>query len=252
MSIDNLNGTLSSTGNLNGTFGTSGGGGTSNYNDLANKPQINGNTLEGNKTPAQLGINIPDMTNYYNKSETNTLLNGKANVSDLPDMNNYYDKSETDTLLDGKADTSDLPDMSNYYNKSETDTLLDSKVNNSSFNAVSLPIESGSATNTKDYIDSGLSGKADTGSLNDKQNKNVLNIIKTYNSGSSIDALQDIITTYGKVSMIFAFSVAGVGQYFGMLTFYNDNLGGGYFINQGGRFWAIVYSAGTFTLTEKT
>lgn len=118
-------------------------------------------------------------------------------------------------------------------------------------NATNLPIQSGSATNTKAYIDSGLSGKADTSSLNDKQNKNVLNIIKTYNSGSSIDALQDIITTYGKVSMIFAFSVAGVGQYFGMLTFYNDNLGGGYFINQGGRFWVIVYSAGTFTLTEK-
>ena len=136
MSTDNLNGTLSSTGNLNGTFGTSGGG-TSNYNDLANKPQINGNTLEGNKTPAQLGINIPDMTNYYNKSETNTLLNGKANVSDLPDMTNYYNKSETDNLLDGKVDNID-------------------------FNAASLPITSGSATNTKSYIDSGLSGKQNT------------------------------------------------------------------------------------------
>ena len=128
MSTDNLNGSLSSTGNLNGTFGTSGGGGTSNYNDLANKPQINGNTLEGNKTPEQLGISIPDMANYYNKSETNTLLDGKANVSDLPDMNNYYDKSETDDLLDEKVD-------------------------NSRFNAASLPITSGSATNTKAYID---------------------------------------------------------------------------------------------------
>ena len=128
MSTDNLTGTLSSTGNLNGTFGTSGGGGTSNYNNLINKPQINGNTLEGDKTPAQLGINIPDMTNYYNKSETNTLLDGKANVSDLPDMTNYYDKSETDTLLNDK-------------------------VNNTSFNAASLPIQSGSSTNTKDYID---------------------------------------------------------------------------------------------------
>ena len=153
MSTDNLNGSLSSTGNLNGTFGTSGGGGTSNYNDLANKPQINGNTLEGNKTPEQLGISIPDMANYYNKSETNTLLDGKANVSDLPDMNNYYDKSETDNLLDGKADVSDLPDMNNYYDKSETDDLLDEKVDNSRFNAASLPITSGSATNTKAYID---------------------------------------------------------------------------------------------------
>lgn len=31
-------------------------GGTSNYNDLTNKPQINGNTLTGNKTSANLEI----------------------------------------------------------------------------------------------------------------------------------------------------------------------------------------------------
>ena len=33
-----------------------GGGGTSNYNDLTNKPRINGDTLTGNKTSANLGI----------------------------------------------------------------------------------------------------------------------------------------------------------------------------------------------------
>lgn len=33
-----------------------GGGGTSDYNDLSNKPSINGVTLSGNKTLAQLGI----------------------------------------------------------------------------------------------------------------------------------------------------------------------------------------------------
>lgn len=128
---------------------------------------------------------------------------------------------------------------------------LDDKVDTADYNAELLPIESGSATNTKDYIDSGLSGKADTTTVNQKQNANVMNIVKTYSSGSSIDALQDIITEYGKVNMLFAFSVAGVGQYFGMLTFYNDNLGGGYFLNQGGRLWSIVYSAGTITLNEK-
>ena len=33
-----------------------GGGDTSNYNDLSNKPQINGNTLVGNKTASDLGL----------------------------------------------------------------------------------------------------------------------------------------------------------------------------------------------------
>ena len=40
-------------------WGSGGGGGTSDYNDLTNKPQINGNTLSGNKTTSQLGISIP-------------------------------------------------------------------------------------------------------------------------------------------------------------------------------------------------
>ena len=65
-----------------------------------------------------------DPTNYYDKSETDALLDDKADVSDLPDMSNYYDKSETDALLDDKADVSDLPDMSNYYTKSEVDTKI--------------------------------------------------------------------------------------------------------------------------------
>lgn len=36
-----------------------GGGGTSDYTDLTNKPQINGNTLTGNKTAANLGLATP-------------------------------------------------------------------------------------------------------------------------------------------------------------------------------------------------
>ncbi len=39
--------------------GGGGGGGTDNYNDLNNKPQINGVTLSGNKTTSQLGISVP-------------------------------------------------------------------------------------------------------------------------------------------------------------------------------------------------
>ena len=46
-----------------------------------------------------------DLTNYYQKSEVDTLLSNK------------YNKSETDTLLNNK------------YNKSETDTLLNDKLN---------------------------------------------------------------------------------------------------------------------------
>lgn len=39
----------------------SGGGGSSNYNDLTNKPSINGVTLSGNKTTSDLGINATNV-----------------------------------------------------------------------------------------------------------------------------------------------------------------------------------------------
>lgn len=63
-----------------------------------------------------------DPTNYYDKSETDALLNDKADVSDLPDMSNYYTKSETysqnevDTLLSSKADTSSIPTKTSDLN----------------------------------------------------------------------------------------------------------------------------------------
>lgn len=38
------------------TGGSGGGGGTSDYNDLMNKPQINGVTIAGNKSTSDLGI----------------------------------------------------------------------------------------------------------------------------------------------------------------------------------------------------
>lgn len=101
---------------------------------------------------------------YYNKTEVDTLLADKADVSDLPDMSQYYTKTATDTLINAKADKSDtytkaqvdtalaakansadlatvatsgdyddlinkpvLPDMTQYYTKSEVDTLLDNQ-----------------------------------------------------------------------------------------------------------------------------
>lgn len=45
---------------LSDTSGGGGGGGTSNYADLTNKPQINGITLSGNKSTAELGISVPN------------------------------------------------------------------------------------------------------------------------------------------------------------------------------------------------
>ena len=87
-----------------GNGGGGGTGGTSNYNDLTNKPQINGTTLTGNKTLDELGITA-DNLNVYTKEETTNAINGA--------VNDKADTSYVDTQLDLKADKTALGDLSN-------------------------------------------------------------------------------------------------------------------------------------------
>lgn len=63
-----------------GKNGGSSTGGTTNYLELANKPKINNVELTGNKTLEDLGINIPDLENYYTKDMVNEALNKKQNT----------------------------------------------------------------------------------------------------------------------------------------------------------------------------
>lgn len=72
---------------------------------------------------------IPDLTNYYNKAQTDALLNNKADTTDLPDMTNYYTKTQTNTLLNGKAD------QATTYTKTEVDNQLATKINIGALNA---------------------------------------------------------------------------------------------------------------------
>ena len=66
-----------------------GSGGTTNYNELSNKPRFNGIEWVGNKTDSDMGIATKgelqtkaDKSDTYTKEETNTLLGGKQdNVS---------------------------------------------------------------------------------------------------------------------------------------------------------------------------
>lgn len=126
----------------------------------------------------------------------NNALAPKADRSELPDMTDYYDKTETDDLLDQKADASDLPDMSNYYTKSETDTALGGKVNTSDFVATNLPISGSDTTNTKSYIDNMFTAskewKTSTVSFADACSK--INIYAGI--GNTLDNLKSVIGTY--------------------------------------------------------
>ena len=62
-----------------------GGSGTSNYNDLDNKPKINGVTLEGNKTSSELGI-TGDKHFTYIKSTPDSVWDITHNLDKYPSV----------------------------------------------------------------------------------------------------------------------------------------------------------------------
>lgn len=121
---NNLSGSINNGANLIGSFIQGGGGGTSDYNDLDNKPSINNVTLSGNKTSHDLGL-MPETTlaavatsGDYDDLIDKPVLSEVATSGDYDDLNNKPV----------------IPDMTDYYNKTETDTLLDDKVDQSQIN----------------------------------------------------------------------------------------------------------------------
>lgn len=78
-----------------------GGGGTSDYNDLTNKPSVNGVTLSGNKTSSQLGLVAAESgkglsTNDYTTTEKDKLAGIAANA----EVNVQSDWNQTDNTAD--------------------------------------------------------------------------------------------------------------------------------------------------------
>lgn len=90
-----------------------GGGGTSDYADLTNKPQINGHELSGNQTGTDLGLasssDIPTVDQTYNASSSNaqsgtavaSAISGKADSASLATVatsGSYNDLSDKPTI----------------------------------------------------------------------------------------------------------------------------------------------------------
>lgn len=127
---------------------TAGTGGTGDYNDLINKPQINGVTLAGNLTTEDLNIDTGTI-DAYTKQETDNLIDSKIAEAGTTKA----DKTYVDTQLNLKADKSSVEaslalkaNVSDVYTKDDTNS------------AISTAIQ-GKADTT--YVDNQLSTKAD-------------------------------------------------------------------------------------------
>ena len=93
-----------------------GGGSSSNYNNLSNKPQINGVELSGNKTASDLGIGGATVTTLYEASTTEQvatieLTSSYANYDFLV-IQGYY------------SDNTNRYAQSGVYNKNTLDDII--------------------------------------------------------------------------------------------------------------------------------
>lgn len=67
-----------------------GGGGTTNYNDLSNKPSINNVTLSGNKSLADLGIVIPSIDGCEKTANRVTSISASSTDTKYPTAKAVY------------------------------------------------------------------------------------------------------------------------------------------------------------------
>lgn len=146
----------------------SGGGGTTDYDDLSNKPQINGVSLSGNKTTSQLGINIPTKTsdltndsnfvsdsnyvhtdNNYTTTDKNIVSNVTSNLENKVDKVNGKSLSTNDfttaymNKLNGIASGAEVNVQSDW---SQTITTKDDYIKNK-------PTKLSDFTNDQNFID---------------------------------------------------------------------------------------------------
>lgn len=116
-------------------IGTSSGEGTSNYNDLENKPKINNVVLEGNLSLEELGIIIPDLKNYVTGDALNTALLEYAKKSDIPSIEGLLSEVKAQKLYQPKGNyalESDIPDTSGLASKDE----LSEAISNQKFKTI--------------------------------------------------------------------------------------------------------------------
>ena len=109
-------------------IGTSSGEGTSDYNDLENKPKINNVALEGDLSLEELGIIIPDLKNYVTEDALNTALLEYAQKSDIPSIEGLLSEARAQELYQPKGSyalKSDIPDTSGFITETQVDTKLE-------------------------------------------------------------------------------------------------------------------------------
>lgn len=200
---------LDDNGELTATGG--GSGGTTNYNDLSNKPQINGNTLSGNKTSAQLGLasasDIPTTLADLSGDSTHRTVSDteKAAWNNKSDFSgSYNDLTNKPTIPD---ELSDLTEDATHRTVTDTEkSTWNSKqtaLSSTQLDAVNSGIDSTKVEQIETNQNNILTINAELIDLVDSGAKNelyfTLSDLQTWNSATTTGAtwLGNVCTTNG-------------------------------------------------------
>ena len=143
---------------------------TTDYSLLQNKPQINGYTLEGNKTTSELGINIPTKLSELDNDEhfvTQSAI--PAYTSQLTNNSGFVTQQDIDDSISElhiPTKTSDLTNDSDFATTSQIPTQTSQLTNNSGYTtqayvdnkiqqiSESIPTKTSDLTNDSGFITS--------------------------------------------------------------------------------------------------
>ncbi|MEE0887897.1 MAG: hypothetical protein U0L97_01635 [Candidatus Saccharimonadaceae bacterium] len=210
-------------------------GGTHDYNELDNQPQINGHTLEGNKTNEQLGLqdkinDLDTIRSGATKGATAVQPEDLARIATTGSYNDSLEKPSVNNValignisldalgIQPKGDyalESEIPDVSNFITKdvnnlvnytlkTNTGSLIDLEINQTTYVVtLSLKDQDGNVIST-DTIDLPLENVVVSGSYDSTNQK----IVLTLQSGDTVDipvgalvsGLQSEITSQNKLA----------------------------------------------------
>lgn len=179
------------------------------YEDLRNKPSIEGVEIVGD-------VSLNDL-HGYTQNQIDTKLSNKADVSDIPSLDGYA----TETWVENKHYLTEHQSLSEYYTKGQTNNLLNAKANTSD-----VPKKTSQLTNDSGFISSytetdpvftasaahgikasdisNWNGKSDfSGNYNDLTNKPTIPTVSVSQKTSSGTNIADI-TINGTTTKLYA------------------------------------------------
>lgn len=109
-----------------------GGSGTNDYNQLINKPAVNGITLSGDKSLSDFGIQGKLTAVGYISIDNMNRISVNIPIDDTAtDADHLWSAQKIANMLSTKAN---INAFDNYYTKTQMDAVLDSKVDETEFN----------------------------------------------------------------------------------------------------------------------